>query len=102
MTLTVHRAADPHTESLVREHCELYHYLNRWPDARSLPFGYCLQYGDSLFAPDKRLWGLVVFKKPQHHQQRKLFGYQGQPTSWQVLDLARVWVHPSLQRKEDG
>jgi hypothetical protein len=43
-----------------------------------------------------------VMKKPQHHQHRKLFGYEGLPTSWQVLDLARVWVHPSLQRKENG
>lgn len=98
-TLSVHRAAGIHDE-LVRQHCEDYHYLHRWPDARSLPFGYYLQSGDTTLAPDDRLLGFVVFKKPQHHQQRGLFGYKGLPTAWQVLDLARVWVHPSLQRRE--
>jgi len=99
--LTVHRAIGD-TADRVRQHCEEFHYLHRWPDARALPFGYHLQYGDSDRAPDDRLWGMVVFKKPQHHQQRGLFGYAGLPTDWQVLDLARVWVHPSLQRKEGG
>lgn len=99
--LTVHRATGD-AAACVRQHCEAYHYLRRWPDARSLPFGYYLQYEDSDRAPDGRLWGMVVFKKPQHHQQRGLFGYAGLPTSWQVLDLARVWVHPSLQHKEGG
>lgn len=97
--LSIHRATGSDLD-IVRKHCELYHYLKRWPDPRSLPFAYYLQYGDKLRADDGRLWGLVVFKKPQHHQQRGLFGYVGLPTDWQVLDLARVWVHPSLQRKE--
>ena len=100
-TLTVHRATKINDmEQEVWRHCIAYHYLRRWPDPRSLPFSYYLQYDDSDRAPDGRLWGMVVFKKPQHHQQRGLFGYAGLPTAWQVLDLARVWVHPSLQRKE--
>lgn len=82
------------------------HYLQRWPDARSLPFAYRLiptLEGLGHCAEDGRPFGVVVFKKPQHQQQRGLFGYSGLPTSWQVLDLARVWVHPTLQRKrEDG
>lgn len=98
--LTIHRAID-HMLQQVRQHCEHCHYLHRWPDARSLPFGYYLQCGDEPFAPDGRLWGLVVLKKPQHHQQRRLFGYGDLPTAWQVLDLARVWVHPALQRRRD-
>ncbi len=99
--ITVHRAVGEDLD-VVRDHCVKFHYLRRWPDARSLPFGYYLQYGDSLRADDGRLWGFVVFKKLQHHAQRGLFGYAGMPTSWQVLDLARVWVHPALQRKESG
>jgi hypothetical protein len=97
--ITVQRATGSVLEA-VKQHCENYHYLHRWPDARSLPFGYYLQIGDNYIADDGKLLGMVVFKKPQHHQQRGLFGYQGLPTDWQVLDLARVWVHPSLQRKE--
>lgn len=86
--------------AIIRQHCEDYHYLRRWPDARSLPFGYALEVEGSLYAADGRLHGLVVMKKPQHHRQRGLFGYINLPTSWQVLDLARVWIHPSLQRKK--
>lgn len=103
MTLTLYRAL-PNSllETTVIQHCKDFHYLHRWPDARSLPFGYALEYNGSFYASDGRLNGLVVFKKLQHHQQRGLFGYKGLPTSWQVLDLARVWIHPSLQTKRDG
>ena len=78
------------------------HYLHRWPDPRSLPFAYRLIVDDSLAAADGWPHGIVVFKKPQHHKQQGLFGYKGLPTAWQVLDLARVWVHPSWQRREEN
>lgn len=84
-------------DSLIRGVIERDHYLHRWPDPRSLAFGYCLQRDGTSLAPDGRPWGAVVMKKPQHHRQRDLFGESGLPTSWQVLDLARVWVHPLLQ-----
>ncbi len=79
------------------EHVERYHYLHRWPDPRSLPFGYALEVEGQRHMSDGRLAGVVVFKKPQHHKQRGLLGYPDLPTSWQVLDLARVWIHPDLQ-----
>ncbi|HML23559.1 MAG TPA: hypothetical protein PKD09_18020 [Aggregatilinea sp.] len=82
----------------LRQHVEDYHYLHRWPDPRSLPFGYVLTVDGQRCQEDGRLSGLVVFKKPQHHRQAGLFGYPDLPTSWQVLDLARVWVHPDLQQ----
>lgn len=86
----------------LRYHVENYHYLKRWPDPRSLPFGYRLTLDEQPCAPDGRMWGLVVMKKPQHHQHRGLFGYKNLPTAWQVLDLSRVWLHPDLQRKVNG
>jgi hypothetical protein len=93
-------------EPLVRQVVKVDHYLRRWPDARSLPFGYRLKPHPSSergeYAEDGRPWGVVVFKKPQHHRQRGVFGYTGLPTAWQVLDLARVWVHPALQSKFEG
>lgn len=98
MTYAVIRATDMGLLAAVRRHCELYHYLRRYPDPRSLPFGYALVVDDELHATDGRLYGLLVFKKPQHHKQRHLFGYPGLPTAWQVLDLARVWIHPCLQQ----
>jgi hypothetical protein len=101
MELKVHRAINEKLTE-VRERCIADHYLHRWPDARSLPFGYYLEIDGQCNAPDGRLLGVVVMKKPQHHQHRHLFGYPNLPTAWQVLDLARVWVHPSLQRKENG
>jgi hypothetical protein len=84
------------TEEL-RWTCETYHYLHRWPDPRALPFGYRLLVDDQRADADGQLWGLIVMKKPQHHGQRGLFGGDGLPTAWQVLDLARVWINPSLQ-----
>ncbi len=83
----------------LRDHVEQYHYLHRWPDPRSLPFGYVLAVDGNRYCRDGRLAGLVVFKKPQHHKQHGLFGYPDLPTSWQVLDLARVWIHPDLQKR---
>lgn len=79
-------------------HIEEFHYLHRWPDPRSLPFSYILEVNGALRADDGRLNGILVMKKPQHHKQRYLFGYDGFPTSWQVLDMARVWVHPQYQQ----
>jgi hypothetical protein len=84
-------------DRLIRPTVEGDHYIHRWPDPRSLPFGYALCHNGSTLHRDGRPWGLVVMKKLQHHKQRGLFGYEGLPTAWQVLDLARVWVHPELQ-----
>lgn len=82
------------------DHVEQYHYLHKYPDPRSLPFGYRIEINGSRYASsDGRLYGFLVIKKLQHHKQAGLFGYDDLPTAWQVLDLARVWVHPELQRK---
>lgn len=84
-------------EWFIRPVIEADHYLHRWPDPRSLPFGYALLLDGACLAEDGRPFGALVFKKLQHLKQEGLFGYPGLPTDWQVLDLARVWVHPSLQ-----
>lgn len=86
----------------LRDHVERYHYLRRYPDPRSLPFGYALEIEGQRHAPDGRMCGLVVMKKPQHHRQARLFGYEGLPTAWQVLDLARVWINPFFQETTFG
>lgn len=101
MTLIVHRATHSMLDQ-VKERCIVDHYLHRWPDPRSLPFAYYLDIDGQRHARDGRLLGIVVLKKPEHHKQRHLFGYPGLPTSWQVLDLARVWLHPTLQRKGEN
>lgn len=85
---------------MLRHHIEKYHYLHEWPHPRSLPFGYCVQINGRRYASDGRLFGVLVMKKPQHHRQKNLFGYEGLPTAWQVLDLARVWLHPELQKAQ--
>ena len=97
MALNVHRATGSQVSN-IREHCARDHYLHRYPDPRSLPFAYMLDVDGNLHRPDGRLNGFIVMKKPQHHRQKDLFGYAGLPTAWQVLDMARVWVHPDLQQ----
>lgn len=98
MDLSLLRVQDASLLKVVRQHCEAYHYLQRWPDPRSLPFAYAMLTDGKLYAPDGRLNGLLVFKKLQHHKQKGLFGYEGLPTAWQVLDLARVWINPHWQQ----
>ncbi len=93
-TYTLHRAP----EQFLRATIERDHYLRRWPDPRSLPFGYALHVNGARTAPDGRPWGIVVFKRLQHHRQNGLFGEPGLPTTWQVLDMARVWLHDTLQQ----
>ncbi len=82
---------------IIRETVERDHYLHRWPDPRSLPFAYRLIVDGRQYADDGRPHGVVVFKKLQHQRQRGLFGYPDLPTAWQILDMARVWVHPDWQ-----
>ncbi len=98
MNLSVTRDDGPGLRKCV----ETQHYLHNWPHAKSLPFGYRLRVDGGELAPDGMMWGAVVLKKPQQGKMRGLFGYAGLPTAWQVLDLARVWVNPCLQRKEGG
>jgi hypothetical protein len=90
-------AAERCPNNFVRRTIEQEHYLCRWPDPRSLPFSYCLEVDGRRLARDGQPFGIVVCKKLQHHRQKGLFGYEGLPTGWQVLDVARVWVHPDLQ-----
>lgn len=97
MHIDLVRATSSALLASIRERCEQDHYLHRWPDPRSLPFAYAIQVNGALYAEDGRLNGLLVFKKLQHHKQKRLFGYEGLPTAWQVLDLARVWIHPIWQ-----
>lgn len=78
------------------------HYLHRWPSPLSLPFGYRLLNQGRSTAPDGRAWGVAVMKKPQQLRHSGLFGYEGLPTHWQALDLARVWIHPDLQGERSG
>ncbi len=85
---------------LLVEHAWKYHYLHKWPAPLSLPFGYRIEVDGQRVASDGRLYGFLVIKKLQHHRQQQLFGYDGLPTSWQILDLARVWIHPDLQHKQ--
>lgn len=97
MNLSITRAHGDLLAS-VKSHCEKYHYLHYWPDARSLPFAYALSLDNEERAPDSCLWGLMVLKKLQHHRQGGLFGYPDLPTAWQVLDICRIWIHPDLQQ----
>lgn len=85
------------SSKVVRPTIEMFHYLHKWPHPKSLPFAMCLNIDGETLAPDGRPFGILVWKKLQHHRQKGLFGYEDQPTSWQVLDLGRVWVHPDLQ-----
>ncbi|MCK6619690.1 MAG: hypothetical protein HUU32_04705 [Calditrichaceae bacterium] len=75
-----------------------YHYMHRPVHQRSCPFGYQVRFDDSIFMPDGKPCGFIIFASIHFVRQRCLFGYAGLPTKWQVLSLARMWLHDDLPR----
>ena len=84
MKLEVARDDGPGVRRCVEED----HYLHQWPHPKSLPFGYRLMVNGLDAAPDNRVWGCVVMKKPQAMKMRGLYGYRGLP----IVDVEDVLV----------
>lgn len=83
---------------LLNELAIAHHYMHRAVHQRSCPFGYLVRFDDRLFMPDGKPCGFIIFASIHFVRQRGLFGYAGLPTKWQVLSLARMWLHDELPR----
>jgi hypothetical protein len=57
--------------------------------------------GESLFRPDGTPCGFIVFASIHYTRLADEFGYPGLPTKWQVLSLARLWLHDDLPRNSE-
>jgi hypothetical protein len=74
-----------------------HHYMHQAIHSRACPFGWALALDAQICRPDGRPAGFIVFASVHFTQLRGEFGYPGLPTKWQVLSLARLWIHPDLQ-----
>jgi hypothetical protein len=75
-----------------------YHYMHRPVHQRAMPFGWAVGLSGQLHRPDGRPNGFIVYSSIHFTKLRGEFGYPGLPTKWQVLSLARLWLHPDFQK----
>lgn len=79
-----------------------YHYLHTAVHQRACPFGWACVFDDNLYQPDGKPSGFIVFCSVHFTKLRGEFGYEGLPTQWQVLSLARLWLHDNLPRNSES
>ena len=83
---------------MLNDYARKYHYMHRAVHHRSCPFGYLVNYDGQTIMPDGVPAGFIMFASIHFTRKAGLFGYADLPTKWQVLSLARLWLHPDLQR----
>jgi hypothetical protein len=74
-----------------------HHYMHRAIHRRSCPFGWSVSWNGEVYRTDGRPNGFIVYASIHFTRLRGEFGYEGLPTKWQVLSLARLWLHPDFQ-----
>lgn len=92
--LTVSLATDADTQWAKSTVIES-HYLHKMVDPRARPMTYIMHDGDGV-----RL-GVVMLGIPHATRCSGWWGYPGLPTQWQVVDLCRLWLDPSVQAGGD-
>ena len=78
-----------------------YHYMHRPIHPRACPFGWGVEFDGELFQLDGKPSGFIIFASIHFTRLTGEFGYPGLPTKWQVLSLARLWLHDNLPRNSE-
>lgn len=78
-----------------------HHYMHRPIHTRAVPFGWSVEFDGKLYLPDGKPAGFIVFASIHFTKLREEFRYPGLPTKWQVLSLARLWLHDDLPRNSE-
>ncbi len=73
-----------------------FHYLRQPVHPQARPMAYIV-WGETGSGQPKRL-GLCMVGIPHATLNKRWWGYEGQPTQWQVADLSRVWLSPAIQQ----
>jgi hypothetical protein len=71
--------------------CEQHHYLRVRVPSIARPMVYVVWH-------DGWPVGLCIVASPHANRNRLWWGYHGRPTQWQVVDLTRIWLDPSIQQ----
>lgn len=80
----------------LNDQAEKYHYMHRRIHDRACPFGWRIVFDGKHSMPDGKPCGFIIFASIHYTRLRDVFGYPGLPTKWQVLSLARLWLHDDL------
>lgn len=75
-----------------------HHYMHRRVHDRATPFGWRVRFDGMDVMPDGKPCGFIVFCSVHFTKLKGEFGYPGLPSKWQVLSLARLWLHDDLPR----
>lgn len=78
-----------------------YHYMHRPIHPKAHPFGWGVKLDDKLKQPDGTPSGFILFASIHYTKLRGEFGYPDLPTKWQVLSLARLWLHDDLPHNSE-
>src|SRR5690606_19575364 len=78
-----------------------YHYMHRPVHPRANPFGWGVTFDGELYRPDGAPAGFIMFASIHFTRLKGEFGEPGLPTKWQVLSLARLWLHDDLPRNSE-
>ena len=68
---------------------------------RAVPFGWQVAFDGEIYHADGSPNGFIIFASIHYTRLRNEFGYPGLPTKWQVLSLARLWLHDDLPRNSE-
>jgi hypothetical protein len=78
-----------------------HHYMHRPIHKRACPFGWSVDFDGQSFQPDGKPSGFIIFASIHYTRLAGEFGYDDLPTKWQVLSLARLWLHDDLPRNSE-
>lgn len=78
-----------------------YHYMHRPVHPRACPFGWRVRFAGEDTRPDGVPCGFIIFCSIHFVRLTGVFGYEGLPTKWQVLSLARLWLHDDLPHNSE-
>ncbi len=91
----------PQTRAWLNSQAEALHYLHRRVHPRSSPFGWGVAFDGEAVRPDGTPAGFILFASIHFTKLRGEFGYPGLPSKWQVLSLARLWLHDDLPHNSE-
>jgi len=100
-TLKQHIRLTTETASWLNDMATKHHYLHRPVHYRALPFGWAVEFEGKKFQPDGKPSGFIIFGLIHFTRLHGEFGYESLPTKWQVLTLARLWLHDTLPKNSE-
>lgn len=77
-----------------------HHYMHRAVHPRASPFGWGITF-DGKSQIGNAPAGFIIFASIHYTKLRGEFGYPDLPTKWQVLSLARLWLHDDLPHNSE-